>query len=218
MRWTPRLKGRSMRRLIILSLFALTACTEAAEAPPGWMTDYEQAASLSKRSNRPMLIDFGTTWCGPCKKLEANTLRDKDVAYHIDSGFIAVKVDGDQCPQLVEKFKVKGFPTLIIVGSDGKEIARRSGYVEPDVLLKWLMPHRARNTAAVKAEPVSVASVDNSFRCQVLVKTVSNEYDRATREAEARLAERYLALADRCADAGRNDEAADYRRKAGELK
>jgi thioredoxin-like negative regulator of GroEL len=207
-----------MRRLILISLFALAGCTEAAEAPPGWMTDYEAAASLSKRSNRPMLLEFGASWCAPCKKLDATTLRDKDVAYYVESGFIAVKIDGDQSPQLVEKFKVRGFPTLIMLSPDGKEIARRSGYVEPEVFLKWIMPHRARNTAAVKAEPVAVASLGDAPRCQVVVKTVSNEFELATREAEARLAERYLALAERCADAGKNEEAAIYRRKADELK
>lgn len=218
MRLSPRFKGRSMRRLLILCLFGLTSCTEAAEAPPGWMTDYENAVSVAKRSNRPMLLDFGASWCGPCKKLEANTLRDKDVAYYVETGFIAVKIDGDQSPQLAEKFKVKGFPTLIILSPDGREIARRSGYVEPDAFLKWIMPHRARNTAAVKAEPVSVASLGDSPRCQVVVKTTSNEFDRAIRDAEVRLAERYLAMAGRYADAGQNEEAATFRRKADELK
>jgi len=207
-----------MRRSLMLCLVMLTGCSEAAETLPGWTTDYESAVNNSKRSQRPMLLDFGATWCGPCKKLEATTLKDKEVAYTIQNGFIAVKIDVDRQPQLADKWNVKGYPTLIMVAPNGTEIARRSGFVEAPALLQWITPHRSRNTAEVKPEPTSLASLDNSTpRCQVLVKSATNEFEQATRDAEARLAERYRLLASRSADAGQTEDAAIYRRKADEL-
>ena len=204
-----------MSRLLLLSLFALTACSQAGEPLAGWTTDYEAALKAAKRDNKPLLLDFGATWCGPCKKLEATTFRDKDVAATIESGFVAVKIDVDQNRALTDRHQVTSFPTLVILSPDGREIARRSGYIEAEAFLKWLAPHRGKS-AAVKAEPMALASV-NWPRCEVVVKVVSNEYESATRAAEERLAERYLLIAGRCADEGKPDEAASYRRMADEL-
>lgn len=206
-----------MRRIWILSLVLLSGCTEAAETLPGWTTDYETAVVNSKRSQRPLLLDFGATWCGPCKKLESTTLKDKEVAYTIQNGFIAVKIDVDRNPDLANKWNVKGYPTLIMVAPNGTEIARRSGFVEAPALLQWITPHRSRNTAELKPEPSTLASLENAPRCQVLVKSASNEFEQATRDAEVRLAERYRLLAARSSDAGQREQAAAYRRKADEL-
>jgi thioredoxin-like negative regulator of GroEL len=206
-----------MRRIWILSLALLAGCTEAAETLPGWTTDYEAAVNASKRSQRPLLLDFGATWCGPCKKLEATTFKDREVSATIQNGYVAVKIDVDRNPELAAKFGVKAYPTIVLVAPDGREIARRSGYVEPGPFLQWITPHRSRNIAEAKPEPVALASLDQSPRCQVVVKTAPGEFDRATREAEARLAERYRMLAARSADAGQAGDAAAYRRKAEEL-
>jgi len=210
-----------MRRFLILPLFLLAGCTEASEPPlAGWTTDYENAVINSKRSQRPLLLDFGATWCGPCKKLDATTLKDKDVAYTVQNGFIAVKIDVDRNRELTDKYQVKGFPTMIIVAPDGREIARRSGFIEAAPFLQWIKPHRSRNTAEVKAaQPASLASHDDGAapRCMVMVKTSPNDFDHATKEAEARLAERYRILATRSADAGKVEEAQTYRRRAEEL-
>jgi thioredoxin-like negative regulator of GroEL len=147
-----------MRRIWILSLVVLTGCTEAAENLPGWTTDYEAAVNNSKRSQRPLLLDFGATWCGPCKKLEATTFKDREVSAVIQNGYVAVKIDVDRNPELASKYGVKSYPTIVLVAPDGREIARRSGYVDAGPFLQWITPHRARNAAEVSSAVSSVVS------------------------------------------------------------
>lgn len=89
--------------------------------------DYEKAVALALKENKPLFIKFETTWCGPCHKMtslvfSAQTVVDaaKDV--------VCLKVDGDKHKDLVEKYKVVGYPHLLLLDSNGKELKRASGY------------------------------------------------------------------------------------------
>jgi thioredoxin 1 len=68
----------------------------------------------------PVLVDFFTTWCAPCKAL-APTL--EDLAGEYGDGVRIVSVDAELSPRLAERYDVKGYPTMVLV-RDGAEIGR----------------------------------------------------------------------------------------------
>ena len=100
-------------------------------------TDSEMASALAMRSHRPILYEFSAEWCGPCHMLEREVFMDPDLAASINGRYIAVKVvdrqreDGHNAAgvqQLLERYGVNAFPTIVIAAGDGKVRDRIVGY------------------------------------------------------------------------------------------
>lgn len=63
------------------------------------------------QSDRPVLVDFSATWCGPCKKLEPLV---HEIAGEYAGRLKVVKVDVDRAPATAAKFAVLSVPTLLL--------------------------------------------------------------------------------------------------------
>lgn len=116
---------------IILVWVCAIACAQpdAPASRPGWRNDFEQGRAEAKRLNRPLLVHFYADWCVPCRRMERDVFRAPEFLRQLDGRFIAVKIDADQRPELVEKFGVQGLPTDLFVDPDGRVLAQSTGYV-----------------------------------------------------------------------------------------
>lgn len=85
-------------------------------------------------TNKPVLVDFTATWCGPCKMM-APIL--KDVKKEIGDAVTIIKVDVDKSPQAANEYQVQGVPTLILF-KNGKPLWRQSGVVPKAGLMDML--------------------------------------------------------------------------------
>jgi thiol-disulfide isomerase/thioredoxin len=92
-----------------------------------FLHDFSTAEELSKKADRNLFIDFETTWCGPCKLMD-KLVYNADLVVAASNDLVAVKVDGDEHPDLVSRFEVTGYPTLIILSPEGEIIKKVSGY------------------------------------------------------------------------------------------
>jgi thioredoxin-like negative regulator of GroEL len=121
-----------------------------------WGHDYAQAQRQARTLNRPVLMHFHATWCGPCQQMERTVLNTNEVLKEIDSRCVAIKVDSDKQPHLVQQFGVNALPCDVFVGSDGKILKVNQGAVSADQY-KALIANAAP-TKAVARVNVKVAS------------------------------------------------------------
>lgn len=100
------------------------------------------------------LIRVSATWCNPCRQL-VQALADTRVGRAL-SGFTRVDVDLDSQRAQADALKVSGVPTLIVTDGAGRELARRSGYVPPEELERWLAEFAEPPPAAAPVPPPAI--------------------------------------------------------------
>ena len=100
---------------------------------------YTAALATAKASGKRVLLDFETTWCGPCKTMDEWIWSDKEVAGAVKTGYVAVKLDGDVEKELVHRYGVRGYPTGVAIDAAGNPVSRPfEGYQASADLLHWL--------------------------------------------------------------------------------
>ncbi len=89
-------------------------------------------------SDKPVLIDFFATWCGPCKAMQPILESVKD---EIGDDAVIVKIDVDRNPAVAQSLNISGVPTLMVF-KQGKQLFRRSGMMDKGSLMALLLQHK----------------------------------------------------------------------------
>ena len=123
--------------LTVVVAVAISTCTFASD---GWMTDFEKAKAKAKAENKYLLIDFsGSDWCGWCIKLDKEVFSKKAFQEYAKDHLVLMLADfpSDKSKQseevqeqnelLKKEFPIPGFPTVYILSSEGKTLAK-TGY------------------------------------------------------------------------------------------
>lgn len=123
--------------LTILLLAVATVLAARAELPAGWGTNYNAAISAATAAQRPALLYFTASWCGPCKLMSRITLTDPAIVQTL-SAVECVALDIDEHPDLAAKYNISGVPTLILLSTGELELKRTVGGQTPVDFMPWL--------------------------------------------------------------------------------
>jgi thioredoxin len=87
-------------------------------------------------SEKPLLVDFYATWCGPCRML-APIL--EQVQTHLKGKVQIVKIDTDRYPEIASQYEIHALPTIMLF-KQGKPVDRIEGVHPPEKLIERLSP------------------------------------------------------------------------------
>lgn len=101
--------------------------------------EVDKAFQLARQSGKPVFLYWGAVWCPPCNQVQATLFSRADFAER-SRAFIPVYVDGDKpgAQKVAARFKVSGYPTMILFKPDGSEVTRLPGEVDPERYLLTL--------------------------------------------------------------------------------
>jgi len=105
-----------------------------------WQTgDVDAVFAAARADHKPVFLYWGAKWCPPCNQVKATIFNRQDFIER-SRHFVPVYVDGDtpSAQRLGSRFKVSGYPTMILFTPDGAEITRLPGEIDADQYMQVL--------------------------------------------------------------------------------
>jgi thioredoxin len=99
------------------------------------LEQFEEKVLIASKET-PVLVDLWAEWCSPCLVI-APILKQLIEEYNGDLKLAKVEVDEDENMKLAGRYKVRGFPTILLI-SNGEEVARFSGAKPLSFLRKFI--------------------------------------------------------------------------------
>lgn len=81
-------------------------------------------------ADKPVLVDFWATWCGPCRMIAPYV---EEIAVEYAESLRVGKINVDDEPELASAFGIESIPTLILF-KDGKPVKKTIGYTNKNGL------------------------------------------------------------------------------------
>jgi thioredoxin-related protein len=109
---------------------------DSVSAKAGWLTNYAEAQKESKSQHKLLLMDFtGSDWCGWCIMLEKEIFSKPEFQEYASKNLVLLELDFprrkelpaetvEQNQRLAMQYQVQGFPTIVVLDSNGKEVAQ----------------------------------------------------------------------------------------------
>jgi len=93
--------------------------------------DVDAAFALALADNKPVFVYWGAAWCPPCNQVKATLFNRQDFIER-SRAFVPVYIDGDSpgAQKLGTRFKVRGYPTMVLFNPAGDELTRLPGEVD----------------------------------------------------------------------------------------
>ena len=151
---------------------AKSAAAEHADAGIAWRqaandAEVDAAFASARSENKPVFVYWGAKWCPPCNQVKATLFNRQDFIER-SRAFVPVYVDGDSpgAQKIGARFKVSGYPTMVLFTPKGQEVTRLPGEVEPvrytEVLTLGM--NAARPVGAVLADALAKPAVAHGQR------------------------------------------------------
>jgi len=161
-----------------------------------WLNYHNALSESSRETNRTMILYFTKKSCPACTRMDKWTFTDERVLKAIKE-FTPIKIRGEVDLQIVRRFAIQTFPTIVFAEADGGEIDRKAGYRSANSMIRWIEDVKAGKatlralTAQIKEEPANL---------QALLRQARNYLDAGDVERALELTRKASDIAEENAD------------------
>ena len=150
---------RAAFRAATLLITVLVAAESVAGGVAFQNLTVRKALARAEAEGKLVLLYYTTTWCAPCRVMEATTFEDPEVASWVAEHTIALKLDGDLSRGRAKRYDERQYPAVVYVDADGTAVDRIVGLVESAEFLSVSANVLAGNygTATVRQGPKQTA-------------------------------------------------------------
>jgi len=129
------MKAGTVGLIVVSGIFAFVAWAAFSPSPPPPSgAGGAPEALLALDSDRPVLLQFSATWCGPCQAVKPVVA---ELARELKGKAEVVPIDVDEQRELAAQYKVRSIPCFVVV-KNRKEIARRTGAIPKSEMVRML--------------------------------------------------------------------------------
>ena len=152
---------------------------------------FKEALAKAKKENKLVFMDCYTSWCGPCKVMSKEVFTQKEVGDYFNANFVNIKVDMEkgEGPELGKHYNITGYPTLVFMDADGKELHKHVGGLEADEFIRNAKKAFDEENISVLHERYGNGDRDNQF----LLKYLETLLRAREREKMALVGQEFLA-------------------------
>ncbi len=102
--------------------------TQFPESTIPWHHDFDEAAQVASKDNKPILAVFGASWCPPCRAMKRQVWPDKEVSRLVETEYVPLYVDVDDrsLAAVIERYQIHGIPAVLVLDSKGNVL--RQGF------------------------------------------------------------------------------------------
>ena len=124
-----------MRIQKILILFFFFASLPVFSEGIIWSKSILKSLDLAQKKNQPILVDLYADWCTLCKVLEAKIYPKPEVQAEVQT-YITVRLNGEEFPNLMERYDAKGFPSILFLDPKGNLLEKIGGLPSSEMILE----------------------------------------------------------------------------------
>jgi len=132
--------GVKTPRLFLVAAAVSLVFASLTRAESDWLRDYNKAQEEAKANHKLLFLNFtGSDWCGWCIKFDKDVLSQQQFKNFAHDNLVLVELDfprrksqpteeKKQNVQLAQQYEVLGFPTIVVLNSNGQKVWQFDGY------------------------------------------------------------------------------------------
>lgn len=137
---------KRIQLICALGLFLLIGMTGNARMVDFYEGTFSEMQAKAHAENRPYFVNFYTSWCSPCTRMNETTYGEMDLVEYVERNYLAYTVDAESFSdgglELADEYQVLFYPTILLFSPEGKLLHKSTGFKNAPGLLALLKEYR----------------------------------------------------------------------------